>query len=1033
MRLMKTPTGVSVAIGFVLVFAMSDDLSADPTPRSQVDYAEDVQPILRRHCYRCHGSKSQEGSLQLNARSAAFGVADSDEAIIVAGDPDTSLLIRRLVDPNDGDIMPVDGEPLSAKEISVLKRWIAAGADWPDQYAQAKHWAYQPIVRPEVPDDAGDWETSPIDHFVLQRMKRRGLQPSERADRARLIRRVSLALVGIPPTPEEVRAFIEDTSDDAYEKVVDRLLNSQRYGERWAIPWLDLARYADSNGFQADQLRDNWAYRDWVIRSFNDDLPFDQFVIDQIAGDLRPSATLDQKVATGFHRMTTCNVEAGVHPEANRTNQIVDRVNTTATVFMGTTMECAQCHDHKYDPFTQQDYYRLFAYFNNTPLEVKNTSGVTWDFYGPTMNLPMDDALQTRHDELARQLDDLQRQRGEAVASSDRAFAEWLDRLAASAAAPPAWQTIRPEKFETNGGEDFEILDDGAVLLTGTIPDVVEHVFTIAPEQPEITAIKIDALTDDRIAGKGPGRGDAKRSNIILSELTVQLVGDKETQNLPLENPDADFSQTNWPVAGAIDGDRKTGWAIAPRFAQPHWVSFTFAKPVKIRPGVDRLRVTLGQFYGRGRVMGKPRVSIYSGDPALLGLDAELFPLAAKKNLSPKEQKKLRQVFDQHDPRLQRIDQKIAQTKKRIETLTPDTTLVMVEMEKPRETFVLVRGDYENRAEKVSPGTPDVFAALGTIDSSGDRLELAQWLVSPANPLLARVTVNRWWSEFFGTGIVATPEDFGSQAEDPSHPKLLDWLASELVESGWSMKHVMKQIAMSQTFAQSARVTPEKLGADPKNRLLSRGPRFRIPAELIRDNALAISGVLSTKMYGEPIMPHQPANIWRSVGRNQPKWVVAQNEDRFRRGVYVVCKRAAPYPSFINFDAPDRGSCTVNRSRSNTPLQALTLLNDPAYAEIAMALADRILSESPEETDTGRIAHGFRLAVSREASTYEISLLKGLLDEERSLIAADKQIAAARTKLPYKGLDLKTTDKQELAAWFAVANALLNLDETMTQ
>jgi hypothetical protein len=826
---------------------------------------------------------------------------------------------------------------------------------------------------------------------------------------------------------------VNDSSQDAYEKVVDQLLESPHYGERWAVPWLDLARYADSNGFQADQIRDNWAYRDWVIRAFNQGLPFDEFVIDQIAGDLRPNATADQKVATGFHRMTTCNVEAGVHPEANRVNQVVDRVNTTATVFLGTTMECAQCHDHKYDPFTQKDYYQIFAYFNNTPLEVKQTSGVTWDFYGPTMDLPMSETLEQRNRDLQQQLSDLQASRKTAVEASNEGFQDWLAGLRNSSD-EHQWQSIVPEKFSSSGDEEFAIQEDGAVLLTGSVPDTVEHVFTLPPPATVITAIKVDVLTDDAIPGKGPGRGDAKRTNIILSEVTCELVTDKETVSLELQDATADFSQKGWPVASAIDGDRKTGWAISPQFAKPHWASFVLAEPTNIAPS-HRLRVTLGQFYGRGRIIGKPRISLYSGDPTYLNLDPALRTLAAKKKLTGANEKKLRAAFDKNNPRLREVDRQIARVTKELKEVKPDTTLVMTETSEPRETFVMIRGDYENTGDAVQPASPAMLPKLksNSLPATGDRLELARWLTSPDNPLLSRVTINRWWGEIFGTGLVNTPEDFGTQGEDPSHPQLLDWLASELIDSGWSMKHIHKLIVMSDTFAQSARMTPEMLEADPNNRLLSRGPRFRLSAELVRDNALAISGLLSDKMYGVPIMPYQPEDIWRSVGRNQPKWKAAENEDRFRRGVYVVWKRAAPYPSFINFDAPDRGSCTVNRGRSNTPLQALTLLNDPAYAEMALALADRILSESPSSDDESRIAYAIQLALARGATTYEISLLKDLLDSERATLQLNETLVSERVKVPFQGMKLRTKDRDELAAWFAVANTLINLDETMSQ
>ncbi|MGI9474056.1 MAG: PSD1 and planctomycete cytochrome C domain-containing protein [Rubripirellula sp.] len=1016
-----------LGIGIFLSLAISRAESAD----RKIDFAQDVQPVLRRHCYRCHGSKNQESDLQLNVRRGVWGEPDSEATIVVKHDPDASLLIQRIVDPDYGDIMPLDADPLTRKEIDLLRRWIAQGARWPDELAEVNHWAYEPIRRPTPP--RAQSSDAPVDQFISQRLADRGLEVNPMLERAQTLRRVSLALIGLPPSPEEVDAFLQDDSEDAYERAVDRLLSSPRYGERWAVPWLDLARYADSNGFQADQIRDNWAYRDWVIRAFNEDKPFDEFVVDQIAGDLLPNASVEQRIATGFHRMTTCNVEAGVHPEANRVNQVVDRVNTTATVFLGATLECAQCHDHKYDPYSQQDYYRLFAYFNNTPLEVKNTSGVTWDFYGPKMDLPMRESLAEEFASLSEKLTRLESDRKDVISKSDKEFDAWLARLNASDA--EAWQTVIPVDFETNGGEDHQVLPDGSVLLSGNVPDTVEHTFRIAPEADVITAIRLDVLTDDSIPGSGPGRGDAKRTNIILNEFSCELLGNKVPAEIMLQDATADFSQKGWDVGGAIDGDRKTGWAISPQFGKPHWAAFEFANPLAFDSKTQRLQVTLGQYYGRGRVIGKPRLSIYSGDTAFLHLPDAIRKLARKPaaKLAKSERRKLRVEFDKHNPRLKKVDREIAKVKKAAEMVRPDTTLVMEEMQTPRETFVMIRGEYENLGEAVKASTPTVLPTDETIERTGDRLELARWLTSPKNPLLARVTVNRWWAQLFGTGLVTTLEDFGTQSDDPSHPLLLDWLASELIESGWSMKHVHKQIVMSDAFQRSPAMTQAMLELDPTNRYLSRGPRFRLPAESIRDNSLAISGLLSDKMYGPPIMPYQPDNIWRSVGRNQPKWVAAKSEDRFRRGAYVVWKRAAPYPSFINFDAPDRGSCSVNRGRSNTPLQALTLLNDPAYAEMALAMADRVLQDSNASDDTSRIRYAVKLAIAREPNGTELSILLRLLESERATVEQNEESSLARTKVPFAGMQIHSTDRKELAAWFAVTNALLNLDETMNQ
>ncbi len=999
---------------------------------SDVDFSEQIQPLLRRHCQRCHGEKQEEGGLRLNRRDDAFGEADSGVRIIVPGHADKSLLISRVIDEDAGDLMPLDGEALTQEEIDLLRRWIDQGANWPVSSSQQRHWAYEPIKRPDVPTHLATDQV--IDHFLDQKLAARGLVANARMQPASVVRRASLGLIGLPPTPDEVNRFVGSShvsERQAYSNLIDRLLASPRYGERWAVPWLDLARYADSNGFQADQIRDNWAYRDWVIRAFNQDMPFDEFVTDQLAGDLRPDATVDQKIATGFHRMTTCNVEAGVHPEANRVNQVVDRVNTTATVFLGTTLECAQCHDHKYDPFSQKDYYRLFAYFNNTPLEVKQTSGVTWDFYGPKMDLPLGQDETQKVAVLNSSLTKLQRRRKQLVAENEPAFEGWLKRLNSQAA--PPWQPVSLVEFKTSGNEKVNLLPDGAVLLTGEVPDKVDHEFVLKPPLDPITAIRVELLVDDAIPGTGPGRGDAARPNVILSELTCEIISGKEETKVAFADAVADYSQPNWNVAKAIDGDPKTGWAIGGQFGKPHWATFLLAEPLLANPETESVKVSLGQYFGSGRVAGKPRVLLSTQAADLLLLPEDLRSMITGKQLSKQQRKKLKIQFEKGEKSISDLDQSIAKVEKELGALVPETTLVMQEMKGRRETFVMLRGDYETLGDKVQPRTPATLPRDSTIETTGDRMELARWLTSAENPLLARVTVNRWWAQLFGTGLVPTLEDFGSQSESPSHPDLLDWLASELIVSGWSMKHLHKLMVTSAAFQRSAQLTPASASKDPVNRYLSRGPRFRLPAEMIRDNALAISGLLSEKMFGPPIMPYQPERIWRSVGRNQPKWVAAKDEDRFRRGAYVVWKRAAPYPSFINFDAPDRGTCTVSRGRSNTPLQALTLLNDPAFVEMALALADRILSESPSTDDRERARYAMKLAVSRDADEHELQILLDLLASERRVLQDQTNLVKARTATTVPALKLRSNDVQELAAWFAVANAILNLDETMNQ
>ncbi len=702
--------------------------------------------------------------------------------------------------------------------------------------AAEKHWAYRAPKRPALPRIDPDWPRNGIDWFVINKQIANSLKPSPDAKPGQLLRRVHLDLIGLPPSPAELDAFLKDPSPKAYERVVDKLLKSPRYGERWARPWLDLARYADSNGFQADQLRDSWAYRDWVIDAFNIGMPFNQFVIEQIAGDLLPNATPAQRIATGFHRTPTCNVEAGVYPEENRFNQVVDRVNTTGTVFLGTTLECAQCHDHKYDPFTMKDYYSLFAFFNNTPLEVKQLGkGVTWDFYGPTMDLPIDATKTTKLKKLGAQKDAAQK--------------------------------------------------------------------------------KVESLR--------------------------KSLGDKSN---PPKN-----------IAAII---RKAKW-------------------------------------------------------------------------SKKEKSTLEKHFKTKYPILKKEELKLLALAKQITALKPPTTLVMVELPKPRTTHVMRRGHYLSPGKAVASETPSELHNFKK-NWPRNRLGLARWLVDADNPLVARVTVNRWWAEIMGRGLVATQEDFGSQATAPSHPALLDWLAVEFIQRGWSMKHIHKLIVMSATYRQSSRVPPALLAADSPNKFYARAPRLRMSAEMVRDNALAISGLLSTKMHGPPIYPPQPGGIWRHVGRNGPKFNVATDENRFRRGVYVVWRRGAPYASFVNFDAPDRGTCVVQRPRTNTPLQALTLMNDEAFVEMALAFAERVLTEAKAGPEA-KIEFAFKAALARSPRPAEMKFIKALLLKRHAYFEKNPKSAAAVIRSVKNWRSAEGLDAGELAAWFFIANILLNLDETITK
>ncbi|QDT82562.1 DUF1553 domain-containing protein [Gimesia chilikensis] len=835
--------------------------SNKPAAGARVDFEKSIRPLFVKHCQDCHGPDAREGGLRLTSRKNLLLRNDSGEPAIISGKSDQSVLMHRVASKDDSEQMPPAdaGERLTAQEIALLKQWIDQGADWPTESEEPKHWAYVPPVKQPLPKVKGTPRiNNAIDAFVVEKLQQQNpaLQQAQLAEPARLLRRVSLDLIGLPPTPEQVAAFEKDPSPAAYEKYVDSLLKSPRYGEKWARQWLDLARYADSNGFQADQLREMWLYRDWVINALNRDMPFNQFTIQQIAGDLMPDASLDQKIATGFHRCTTCNVEAGVDPEENRVNQIFDRVNTTGMVWLGTTFECAQCHNHKYDPFTQQDYYQIFAFFNNTPLEVKQVGkSVTFDVTGPKLMVPLSKTAQQQKDQLTKERLALQKQLNQRQRELETGY--------------PAWEEATLALLENS--------EEGS-----KVPDNIRKI--------------LNTETDKRTA--------------------------KQTKAL---------------------------------------------------------------------------------------------------NAYQREQ----------DPDFADLTKQLNQVRQQLNALEPDTSLVMVEMDKPRMNNIFKRGNFLDKGAQVKPQTPESLHPLQAEDTP-NRLAFAKWLVAPENPLVARVTVNRWWSQFFGQGIVATQEDFGSQGDPPTHPALLDWLAVEFMEHNWSMKHVHKLIVMSATYQQSSKITPELLEADPYNKLLTRGPRLRLSAETIRDNALAISGLLSTKMGGPPIYPPQPQGLWRHVGRNAPNYNTSTAEDRFRRGVYVIWRRSAPYPSFTNFDAPDRGACTINRSRTNTPLQALTLLNDPAYIEIATGLARRLATKGLSDgmTDRERIAYAFRLCVARQPLDVEVDHLTKVFEQE--LKHFEDQPQAAQKLISAKDRP-EGVGASRMAAWLYVANILLNLDETITK
>ena len=810
-----------------------------------------IVSLLNQRCLECHGDGKRNGGFSIASRENMLLPNDSGKPAIIPGRPDESELLRRMETAHDDERMPPEGERLSNSDLALVRSWITADAPW-DADSIVVPWSWQKITSRSHPRvTARDWVRNPIDTFVLAKLEDAGIQPTPPASPSQLLRRVHLDLTGLPPTPAQVKSWQADPSDAHYGKIVDQLISSPAFGEKWARHWLDQARFSDSNGYQADQLREMWAYRDWVIRAISADMPFDEFTIRQLAGDLLPDPTLDDLIATGFHRATTCNVEAGVDPEGNRVDQVIDRVNTTATVWLGVTLECAQCHNHKYDPISQRDYYQFFAFFNNTPLEVQQVqSGVQYDFWGPTMQLPQPADVSDLHATRQAQLKQLEKRHQTRIGELNAVFEDWLTGIERD-----------PERWT-------------------------------------------DAISD--------------------------------------------------------------------------------------------------------------------------GLSIE------RNKRSEQQVTKLRQHFHRLDETYTNRQANIELLKEQVAKLEPSTTLVMVELGEPRSTNILLRGQYQQPGPPVIADTPARLNPFPA-DQPRNRLGLARWMVGGDNPLVARVAVNRWWQEIFGEGLVRTPEDFGTQGEAPSHPDVLDYLASELHQHDWSLKQIIRLIVQSSTYRQSSVQSTVARDRDPTNQLLGRGPRQRLAAELIRDHSLFVSGLMSHRIGGSPTYPPQPDGLWKQTGRNEPVYEADQFDQRFRRGIYVIWRRAAPYPSFVNFDAPDRTSCVVKRPSSNTPLQALTLLNDEAFVEMAQAMAARVLQEDAADTIEGRVRYAFQLCLSRDPSAEELGVLRQMYHDERQRLANDLEAVAELTKNPLPLAVPAPKDPVEWAVWCCLANVLLNLDETITK
>ncbi|MDZ4784311.1 MAG: PSD1 and planctomycete cytochrome C domain-containing protein [Planctomycetia bacterium] len=994
-----------------------------------LDFNRDVKPILAENCFVCHGPDegSRKAKLRLDRAAAAMSETESGAQAIVPGDPSASEVIARIDAADDDSRMPpIDSRKvLTDEQKQILRAWIEQGADY------AEHWSFVKPRRIAPPDvRATTWPRNELDRYVLARLETEGLAPAPEADRPTLLRRLSLDLTGLPPTPAEMDAFLQDASPDAYERVVDRLLASPRYGERMAMWWLDGARYADSNGFQSDWERYQWRWRDWVIDAFNRNQPFDEFTIDQLAGDLRPNATLEQRIATGFCRNHRINTEGGSIAEEWHVENVIDRVDAVSNVWLGLSLGCCRCHDHKYDPFTQKDFYQLFAMFNNVP---ENGTG---DGERPINHRPYLTA--PRPDETARLavLDADVTAAHAALVEQEKLLPQFVaDWEHAFATAPPAkvWHAYQPEAVLAASGASLNLQDDGSILVTGPASANDTFVLRATLDLPRITGLRLESLPTEELPGKGPGRSE--NGNFVLTDLRVSLNGTPAR----LATARADFNQETFAIEQAIDSDAQTGWAIHPQTGIGHTATFAWEKAQEPKTP-STIAVTLDfQSPHPGHQLGRFRLSFTGVDDPHTARDIPEDVVAAVACPADQRSDEQRQrigayVREHHAPTVQMAQAALEAARQARDEFvaTIPTVMVMEEMPEPRPAHVLIRGQYDKHGQPVTAALP---AALHPAPAGApmNRLGLAQWIVDENNPLTSRVIANRLWENYFGVGLVKTTENLGAQGEQPSNQALLDWLATELIRLKWELKAFQKTIVMSATYRQSSQVTPELVERDPENRLLARGARFRLPAEMIRDNALFAAGLLKEHLGGPSVYPYQPENIWNETTEygNLRNYKHATDDGLYRRSLYTIWKRTAAPPNMMVFDMPSRELCTVRRGRTNTPLQALTLLNDVTYVEAARVLAERMIREGGAKP-SHRIALAYRHVLGRDPSAEECAvLIQGLnarLEKFRTQPEqAEKVVSHGAAP---RGVDVAVP---ELAAYTLTACVILNLDETVTK
>ena len=1154
---------------------------------SKIEFNRDVRALLSDNCFACHGpdENKRKAKLRFDIKDEAFKPAKSGDFAIVPGDLKKSQLVARITSQDPEEVMPPPktGKKLTPAQIDLLKRWISEGATW------QTHWAYETPKRPALPTVKDTkWAKNEIDSFVLAKLEKEKLKPAPEADKTTLVRRVTQDLTGLPPTPDEVDAFLADKSPAAYEKVVDRLLASPRYGEHEARYWLDAARYADSHGYHIDSERSMWKYREWVINAFNKNMPFDQFTTEQIAGDLLPEATIDQQIGSGYVRCNLSTGEGGAIVEEYQAKYTFDRVETTSTMWLGLTMTCARCHTHKYDPILHREYYGLYALFNNLNESVMDNNGPN---PAPTIKVPTPEQTR-RQGELKTLLADGRKKLDAPMPALDVKQPAWEAKWRAQLS--EGWTGLKPESVKATNGTEFVIDADNSVLARGTNPPADSYEVKLKLAPGSLAAVRLEALPHESLPQKGSARADD--GNFRLAEFEAEIVypgTNAKPTKIKFTQALADSAKAGNEVALAIDTKPETGWqADTNGVSDAHAALFLPADPITVKTNATltvQLRFTASQskraighfrlsaaqseelvqllappkaepwqvlgpfktesthagftnvfdpekavdlkktypgvrdeikwnakadfedgkanllvqdlhglhgayFLHRTMKLPAPRkvelnlraddlfklwvngklvaergekekpgegpvkvaVNLQKGENKFLvkvvttqgaayftfkdsiddehALPADVAALfAATKNFTAPQQAKIKSVYRRlHSPEFKQMFESVEKWTDEnagIDKAIP-STMVAKEMEKPRDTFMLIRGEYDKKGDKVGPGVPAILPPWPAGQPT-NRLGFARWLLLPEHPLTARVTVNRFWQQYFGTGLVKTTEDFGVQGDNPSHPELLDWLATEF-RSNWNVKKIHRLMVTSAAYRQSSKVTPQMLARDPENRLIARGPRFRVDAESVRDTALFISGLLVERAGGKSVKPFQPGGLWEAVSfNNSQKYVPDTGDAQYRRSMYTYWKRQSPPPNMMIFDAPTREYCVVRRPRTNTPLQALALMNDPQIVEASRAFAQRLMTEGGKDAES-RIAYAFRLATSRKISKDESKVLQDvfkqqLADYQKNKDSAEKLLGLGAFKAKPE------LDQAELAAWTMVANTILNLDETITK